>query len=164
MPESQEAKADAVKEGDKDAKIDVKPAKEGEEEEDHKEEEGEDHKEGEEKEGEHHEEEEHSDEEGEHEEHEGHNEHEEEGEGVGFPLPNVVFFSGFMFMLLLDQVCFLKVLPKNGEQPEKVEITQAKDVEIEMNTDRPLVNEPVELDKPNEPQEANKQNEAFEGG
>ena len=50
--------------------------------------------------------EEEGEEEGEHhDEEEVHGEHEEEGEH-GFPLPNVLFFGGFMFMLLIDRIVF----------------------------------------------------------
>ena len=81
---------------------------------DHEEHEGEEHEEGEvHEEGEEHEEEGHEEEgheeeghkEEEHDDHEGHEGHEEESTH-GFPLVYVLFFGGFMLMLVLDQVIF----------------------------------------------------------
>ena len=45
-------------------------------------------------------------------------EHGEEG-GEGFPLPNVIFFIGFMLMLFLDQVAFKSGDSKHDEKEKK---------------------------------------------
>lgn len=76
----------ALHEAEEKAELAAGGEKKKHDDEDEKEEEGEE-------EGEHHDEEEE------------HGEHEEEG-GHGFPLPNVLFFGGFMFMLVIDRVVF----------------------------------------------------------
>ena len=62
-------------------------------------------------------------EEGEHknEEHGEHEGHGEEG-GHGFPLPNVLFFAGFMSMLLIDRVLFKEKLEKVDVKQENVNV------------------------------------------
>lgn len=68
-----------------------------------------------------------------HADHDDHDDHrrleEDEHEEEGFPLPNVIFFLGFMIMLLLDQVIFKN--PKLHRRDQSIDTAQAMDGGLE---------------------------------
>ena len=75
------------------------------------------------------------------EEHEEHDEHGEEEAEHGFPLPNVLFFGGFMFMLLIDRVLFrgkmekAEVLNDHQKDVENKEATATKTNQVDAKPD-----------------------------
>ena len=78
------------------------------------------------------------------EEHGEHEEHGEEEGGHGFPLPNVLFFTGFMSMLLIDRVVF------KGKM-EKVEVLNDHEQKKDTSRENQVVQKPdATTDKPND--------------